>query len=163
AALPRSILFATFGAEEHGLNGSLHYVAHPALAWSEHVAMMTFEQMGREADRDPIVMGSGTSPVWEDLITRTNRMTGRHVTVLTSELIQDTDHYGFAVRGIPALAMGIEVSPDAHRNTDTSDKIDFTALAARARYALTMLWLLASEPEKPRFAGIPPCGDSELD
>ncbi len=159
----RSILFITFGAEEHGLVGSIYYVGHPAFAWRDHVAMLTFEQMGREAQLDPIVMGSGTSSAWDEVIAWANELTGQHVSVLTRELIQDTDHYGFGVRGVPALAMGIENSPDAHRPTDTSDKIDFASLAARARYAMAVLIWLANTPERPIFAGLPPCELSNLD
>jgi hypothetical protein len=158
----RSILFATFGAEEHGLLGSVYYVGHPPLSWCDHVAMLTFEQMGREPQRDPIVMAAGTSTSWRDVLSWANGLTGRHVSILTDEVIQDTDHYGFAVRGVPALAMGVEVSPDAHQNTDTADKIDYGALATRARYALAMLLWLADTPSRPAFSGVPPCTDAKL-
>jgi len=159
----RSILFATFGAEEHGLVGSLYYVSHPALPWHRQVAMLTFEQMGREPQSDLIAMGTGTSPDWTRLLTWANGLTGRHVRVLTPQLIQDTDHYGFGVRGVPAMSMGIEVSPDAHRASDSADKIDFEKLAERARYALAIVVKLANAPRRPAFAGVPPCLPSSLD
>jgi hypothetical protein len=124
--------------------------------------MLTFEQMGREPQRDPIVMAAGTSSSWKDALSWANALTGRHVSILTNEVIQDTDHYGFAVRGIPALAMGVEVSPDAHQNTDTVDKIDVNALAMRARYALAILMWLADAPSRPVYSGIPPCDDPKL-
>jgi hypothetical protein len=159
----RSILFVAFGAEEHGLIGSLYYVAHPAFSWKHHVAMMTFEQLGRRPEMELVVAGTGTSPVWMDLIAHANQMTGMKATSLTNEIIQDTDHYGFAVRGVPGVNININHDDDIHEPTDTWDKMDFSRFAQRTRYGLDVLVQLANMAKRPAFAGRPPCNDSVLE
>jgi hypothetical protein len=58
--------------------------------------------------------------------------------------------------------MGIENSPDAHRPSDTSDKINYPSLVLRARYAMAVVAWLANTPNRPSFAGLPPCAPSKL-
>jgi hypothetical protein len=159
----RSILFVGFGAEEQGLNGSLYYVAHPAFSWERHVAMMTFEQLGRRPDMELVVAGTGTSSTWMEVMAHANKMTGMKATPLTPEIIQDTDHYGFAVRGVPGVNININHYDDIHQPTDTWEKMDFDKFAERTRYGLDVLVQLADMPERPTFAGRPPCSDAALE
>src|SRR5262245_12611894 len=43
--MKRSILFAAFGGEEHGMAGSIRYVTTPAFELDRHVAMINFEKL----------------------------------------------------------------------------------------------------------------------
>lgn len=72
----RSILFLTFGAEEHAFNGSFDYMAHPSFPWERHVAMLNLEKLGRAPGQQLIAAASSTSPDWQVLLTRTNQRTG---------------------------------------------------------------------------------------
>ncbi len=155
--LRRTVVFATFGGEEPGMQGSLYYVAHPPLPWAQHVAMFTMEQMGRHADMQPIAMDAGTSPSWPALFHRANVASGMHLTILSPEVIQDSDHYGFAVRGLPAVVFGVNHDDDIHLPSDEWEKFDFPAFTKRAQFALALLLELADMPDAPARAARPAC------
>lgn len=149
----RSILFATFGAEEHALNGSAFYVASPAFKWKRHVAMLNLEKLGRIPDAMPITASSGTSPIWEKVTNKANKKTGMNVKSIIAELISDTDHYPFAMRKIPAMVIGMAHEEDTHQPTDSVEKISFDKLAQRTEYVLTAFLELANTTEKMSFTG----------
>ncbi len=153
----RTVVFATFGGEEPGMQGSLYYVAHPPLPWTQHVAMFTMEQMGRHADMEPIAMDAGTSPSWPALFHRANVASGIHLTILSPEVIQDSDHYGFAVLGLPAVVFGVNHDDDIHLPSDEWEKFDFPAFTKRAQFALALLLELADMPVAPARAARPAC------
>jgi len=155
--LRRTVVIATFGGEEPALLGSMYYVAHPPLAWDRHVAMFTMEQMGRHADMQPIAMDAGTSPAWPTLIARANTATGVHVTILSPEVIQDSDHYPFAIRGLPAIVFGVNHDDDIHLPSDEWQKFDFPAFTTRARFALALLLQLTEDQEPPKRQTRPLC------
>ena len=165
--LRRTVVIATFGAEEPDLGGSIYYVGHPPLPWDRHVAMFTMEQMGRHADMQPIAMDAGTSSDWPALLDLANAATGVHVTILSPEVIQDSDHYGFAVRGLPAIVFGVNHDDDIHLPSDEWQKFDFPAYTARARFALALLFELANAPTAPtrttdRSAGMEPTSRTSM-
>ncbi|GEM_PF-209087 len=155
--LRRTVVLATFGGEEPGLLGSLHYVAAPPLPWARHVAMFTMEQMGRHPETDPIAMDVGTSPAWPALLARAGAATGVHVHVLTREVIQDSDHFGFAMRGLPAIVFGVNRDDDMHLPSDEWQKFDFPAYTARARFALALLLQLTEDSAPPPRGSRPLC------
>ncbi len=157
----RSIVFATFGAEEHGLNGSVEYVAHPPFGWRRHVAMINLEKLGRIPGGRPITASSGTSALWPEVTARANRRTGMSVTSLTPDIISDTDHYPFAARGLPAIVIGMAHEEDTHQPSDSEEKIAYDDLARRARFVLAMLLDLGNGREHPRF-DTPPRRDPGL-
>jgi hypothetical protein len=149
----RSILFITFGAEEHGLNGSIFYVTHPVFQWKRHSAMLNLEKLGRIPDGIPITASAGTSPIWSKLLLQTNEKTGLKVESLVPEIISDTDHYPFAARKIPAMVIGLAHEEDTHLPTDSADKILFDKLTERANYILELFLGLANTKEKMPFTG----------
>jgi hypothetical protein len=152
----RSVLFITFGAEEHGLVGSLHYTANPLFPWERHVAMLNMEMLGRNPARPMNVRGTSTSPAWAEMVRRASAASGMHqVMMATPEITNDTDHYGFAVRGVPAVHYGVGERDDYHRVTDTADRIDYARLAEITRFGVAMLLELANLPERPRYTGDP--------
>ncbi len=149
----RSILFIAFGAEEHALNGSTHYVANPSFQLDRHVAMLNLEKLGRIPNAMPITASSGTGSIWEKITVTANKQTGMSVQSLVPELIPDTDHYPFAMRKIPAMVIGMAHEEDTHRPTDSSDKISFDRLAQRAGYVLAVVRALVDTQDEIRFVG----------
>lgn len=143
----RSVLFIAFAAEEHGLVGSLHYAAQPTVAWERHVAMLNLEMIGWEPTRDVNVRATATSRDWTALLDSATALTGVVTTRNQPELTNDTDHYGFGVRGLPTIHYGVGGSREHyHAVTDTEDRIAYDALAARTRHAMTTLRLAADRP-----------------
>jgi hypothetical protein len=147
----RSVLFVAFGAEEHGLVGSLHYAAHPVWPWAQHVAMINLEMIGWEAEREVNVRATATSRDWVALLDSATRRTGVGTTRNQPALTNDTDHYGFGVRGLPVVHYGVPGSREHyHAVTDTEDRIAYRALARRAWHAFTLAQLVADTPNRPR-------------
>ena len=149
----RSVLFIAFGAEEHALNGSAHYVEYPVLKLDRHVAMLNIEKLGRIPDKMPITASGGTSPVWEKVVSTANLKTGMEVKSLIPEIISDTDHYPFAMRKIPAMVIGMAHEEDTHLPSDSPDKISFDKLALRTGFVLTVVLELANTGEEMLFTG----------
>jgi acetyl esterase/lipase/acetylornithine deacetylase/succinyl-diaminopimelate desuccinylase-like protein len=158
----RSILFVAFGGEEHGLVGSLHYTANPAVAWERHVAMVNLEMIGWDPAQTLNVRGTATSPEWAALLELATTESGVQITTRQPELTSDTDHYGFGVRGIPAIHYGVGGSRHHyHAVTDEAERIAAAALAARTRHVLALTWRLANHSRRipyswkhPRDLGI---------
>lgn len=152
-ALPkRSILFAAFGAEEHGMAGSIHYVSHPAFELSQHVAMINLEKLGRSPEQPIGLNAMMTGRHWAELLKTTNEQMGMKVLPNIPVPIPDSDHYPFASSRIPAVMLAVLSGVDAHQPTDTADKIDFERTAEAARFAYAMLVNLANRAERPTFS-----------
>jgi ribonuclease BN (tRNA processing enzyme)/acetylornithine deacetylase/succinyl-diaminopimelate desuccinylase-like protein len=145
----RSLLFVAFGAEEHGLVGSLHYAANPARPWAQHVAMLNLEMIGWDGDTDLNARATATSRDWPALLDSATALTGQRTLRITPALTNDTDHYGFGVRGLPVLHFGVPGSREHyHATTDTEERIAYPALARRAQYAATVARLVADRPTR---------------
>jgi hypothetical protein len=148
----RSIMFVAFGAEEHGLVGSLHYVAHPPVPWERHVAMINLEMIGWAPGRPLNIRATGTSSAWPGLIALAGDRADLSVTMRQPQLTNDTDHYGFSVRGVPSVHYGVGGSRVRyHRVTDELDGIALAAVADRTRHAAALLLELANQPGRLPF------------
>ncbi len=147
----RSIVFATFGAEEHALNGAAHYVTDPPWPLPWHVAMVNLEKLGRVPDQELVTAASATSPDWDPVIATVNSTTGRNILPVVPEIILDTDHYPFAATGIPAITVGTAHEEDTHRPTDEAALIAGEALASRADAILALVTELANRDQAPRY------------
>ena len=147
----RSVLFVTFGAEEHGLIGSLYYTSHPVGLWRDHVAMLNLEMIGQTPERALNVRATGTSPVWPSVLESATSTSGIPATSFFSAITNDTDHYGFGVNGVPAVHFGVRAREDYHRVTDEPDRIAYPQLAERLRFILAFLAHTAGLDTAPPF------------
>lgn len=152
AAKPkRSILFIAFGAEEHGMSGSIHYVNHSLIPIANHVAMINLEKLGRSPAKPFTVAGVMSSKSWPAVIGAASA--GAKI-VQSPIAFPDSDHYPFGARGVPAVMFYVS-GVEAHQASDTSDTIDFERTAEAARYALAMVKALADSAERPAFVRSP--------
>ena len=55
-----------------------------------------------------------------------------------------SDHYNFALKGIPVIFYFNGEHEDYHKPTDTPDKINFPLLAKRAKLIFSTAWYLAN-------------------
>jgi aminopeptidase N len=154
AHIKRSILFIAFGSEEHGMSGSIQYVTHPPYPLSRHVVMINYEKLGRAPDRPLNAGATGTSPAWSEVLQKASSLTGTQVKTPIPFVIPDSDHYPFAASGIPAVVFSVSGPDEAHRPTDTADKIDYARVAEYARYGLAVLLELANRPERLAYANV---------
>ena len=104
----RSLVFATWTAEERGLLGSEYYAANPIYPAETTVANITLDTLqSAGASRDVILIGQGQSTL-EDLMAQHAAAQGRRVTPDEQPqrgLFYRADHFPFAKRGVPVLLL----------------------------------------------------------
>ena len=149
----RTILFVAFGAEEHGMAGSIYYVGHPISSLTNHVAMVNLEKLGRSPEK-PLTVGGASGPGWQEVIKAAKERTKTAVTAVPFTT-PDSDHYPFGAVRIPAVMMLVSTSVDAHQPSDTADKIDFARTAEAARYAMAMVLTLADQTARLSYTPSP--------
>jgi hypothetical protein len=137
----RSVVFVLFTAEESGLHGSRHFVAHPPVPLEDIVACINLDCVGHG---DSIQVGSGkTSPrLW-----RLARDLDRHGDALTVEETWGgggADATPFAEKGIPTLYFASKFSyTHIHMPSDTPDTLNPQLLEAVARLLHATTWQVA--------------------
>jgi hypothetical protein len=149
----RSVLFIAFGAEEHGMSGSIHYVAHPAAPLTDHVAMINLEKLGRAPDKPFSTAGDATSAIWAAVLESAKQHASAQVVTANPFAIPESDHYPFAASRIPAIML--YVGTPAHQRSDSADRLDFNRVAQGARLAQSMMLDLARLPQRPSYAPSP--------
>lgn len=114
--LQRSVVFASWTAEESGLLGSKYYAAHPIYPLATTVANLTLDILQTAGPaRDVILVGEGQSELEDDLAAAAARQ-GRVVTpenLPENGLFYRADHFSLAREGVPVLLiMGIAGGAD---------------------------------------------------
>lgn len=161
--LKRSILFIAFGAEEEGLRGSAHYVKHPIVPIEQTIGMINLDMIGRLQDSVLIVGGTGSSPLWEDLVRSASG--AEHFRLkLTEEGYGPSDHASFYGVDVPVLFFFTNLHGDYHRPTDDWQGIRAEDAHRVVRFVKAIGLSLANRGERPLFTKAervpPPTGDN---
>lgn len=129
--LKRSLLFVAFSAEEHGLVGSRHWIAHPPVPRENIVAMINLDMLGRVRKKTLYVGGVGTSPAFAAIVRGMEGNGPLALSPLTSwsNGMAPSDSAAFAEARIPTLLFWSGTHADMHRPTDDVEKINFEAEA----------------------------------
>jgi len=149
ATLQRSLVFAAFSAEEEGLLGSKHYVATPAFPLDKTVAMINMDMIGRMKDNRVIVGGSGSSPLWKDLLLRL-KPNGLELK-FQDDGYGPSDHASFYAKDVPVLFFFTGVHQDYHRPTDDPDKINLAGANQVLELVLGTAQALSQQQPRPQF------------
>ncbi|MDE0915353.1 MAG: M28 family peptidase [Planctomycetota bacterium] len=152
----RSVLFASFTAEEDGLVGSAQLAGNLPVPREQVVAMVNMDMLGVGDENEVVCFGFKQNPELGKVVSRANRLgrTGiRRITEVNDPgVFQRSDHYSFHTVGIPAVffteGFPIEKNKDYHTWRDTPDSIDPDKIAAAARLAFLTTWLLANQDER---------------
>jgi len=112
----RTMVFASWTAEERGLLGSLTYAAKPLYPLEKTVANLTLDILQTAGPaKDVLLVGAGQSEL-EDYLARAAAAPGRVVTPETLPergLFYRADHFPLARKGVPVLLlMGISGAAD---------------------------------------------------
>jgi aminopeptidase YwaD len=149
----RSILFMSFGAEEEGDLGSDYFVKHPLVPLKKIVAMINLDEVGRERDSTLIVYGTGTSPLWDTLLTQVN--TPKQFNLKRNpEGFGPSDHASFYAKDIPVLFFFTGVHEDYHKPSDTWDKINAEGEQSILEFVEKIAYDIADRKEKPLFTKV---------
>ena len=141
----RTIAFVTFGAEEQGMVGSQHFVAHPpaALPIGKVVQFINFDMVGSHRSKG-YVAAMGTFAKQPSRALLAKLVDGfPKLRVGMGGRAARSDHTPFCARGIPYVFFWTPYARCYHRACDTSDKIDIARMADIAQLAGELAWQLA--------------------
>ena len=124
--LNRSNLYMAFSGEEKGLWGSNHFCEHPTIPLENADYMINFDMVGRMKGDTLAVYGTGTSPIWMDLLNACN--SDSLVFVPSESGVGPSDHTSFYLEDIPVLHFFTGQHPDYHKPSDTPDKINYEGI-----------------------------------
>ena len=153
ASLQRSILFLSFGAEEEGTLGALHFTKNPTVPLDTVVAMVNIDMIGRLRDEKLNVQGVGTSPAWKTLIEKANGEPK-----LKFNLHQGgygpSDHSPFYAAKMPVLFVYTGAHADYHKPEDTADKIDAAGIVRVVSFLTPIVEEVVNAPERIAFVAV---------
>ncbi len=150
-SLKRPVLFLAFTAEELGLLGSKHYVEQPLVPLADTVAMLNLDMVGRLRGNHLWVGGTGTSPLWSDLLERLNKESGKFLLTSWPGGKAPSDHESFYGKGLPVLFFFTGLHEDYHRPSDDWNTLDYDGEARVAKFAAQVAIEVANAEKRPAF------------
>jgi hypothetical protein len=164
----RSLMFLIFEAEEDGLLGAFHYVANPIVPLANTVAVLNSDMIGRDEDdpqwnthadenRNAVnVVGTLYNPDLRRVIEAQNRDIGLKLDFKTDGddpegWFSRSDHYPFAVKGVPMVMFNTGEHPDYHTTNDTWDRINYPKIEKITKLIYLSAKDLANSQARPKF------------
>jgi hypothetical protein len=151
--LPRRVVFIAFTGEERGLLGSAHYVKDPLFPLDKTIAMVNMDMVGRLLDEKLTVFGTGTSPVWDELLAGPAAQQGLAI-VKKPEGFGPSDHSSFYAKQIPVLHLFTGTHSDYHRPSDDWQKINYEGMARIVTLVEDLVVSLAKSEERPAYVSV---------
>lgn len=158
AALPsptrRSIIFLAVSGEERGLLGSRWFLEHAPVPVDSFIADINIDMVGRNSPDSIAAVGLEYSTLGRILREAAEGLPDVGL-VVTGDLWPEeqfffrSDHFQFAVRGIPAVFLFAGTHADYHRPSDEVERIDADKAARAARLAFYAALRVANAAEAP--------------
>jgi len=130
-------LFIAFSAEEKGLLGSRYFTESNVYDMGKINFMFNFDMIGRMQNNRLILIGTGTTPLWDSIID-TNKPPHFQVSKGKSG-VGGSDHSSFYRKNIPVIFFHTGTHEDYHASTDTPDKINYPQTVEILNYAYKMI------------------------
>ena len=156
----RSILFLANSGEEKGLWGSEYYTNHPVYPLDKTTADLNIDMIGRkdpgrkQGDSNNYVYIVGDDKLSSDLHPISEEMNKKYTGLELDYKFNDpkdplkiysrSDHYNFAVKGVPIIFYFDGINKDYHKPSDTPDKINYDLMAKRAKLVFYTAWEMAN-------------------
>jgi hypothetical protein len=134
----RTYIFVLFNAEEMGLLGSSHFVdmwARHEADYGKMVAMLNYDMVGRYST-ELSIMGIDSSL---EINKEVAKLTSSLSLSLKSASVGSSDHASFINKKIPALFFTTGAHEDYHSSSDTTEKINFTAMTELSKNSLSLI------------------------
>ncbi|MDT0678354.1 M28 family metallopeptidase [Autumnicola musiva] len=158
----RSILFLNVTGEEKGLVGSKYYTENPIFPLENTVADLNIDMIGRidpeHAGNDNYIYLIGSDKLSTELHELSEQVNEKYMNLDLDYTYNDendpnrfyyrSDHYNFAKHNIPIIFYFNGVHEDYHKITDTPDKINYEALAKRAKLVFLTAWEIANRDQR---------------
>jgi len=151
--LPRRLAFIAFTGEERGLLGSARYTKEPIFPLEKTIAMINMDMVGRLRDDKLTIFGSGTSPVWDEMLTRLGKDSHFEL-FLKPEGMGPSDHESFFLKQIPVLHFFTGNHGDYHRPSDDWEKINIPGTDRVVDMIQRLVAEVASLPERPKYIAV---------
>ena len=121
------ILFVAFSGEDCGLHGSTFYAEHPVVSLSRVKYLINIDMIG---DNNPVLYSEASDAGLEGWhrFERLNREGGYFCEIERGPLAANSDHYPFAIRGVPCVFFeneGGDAYPYYHTPLDDFQHIRF--------------------------------------
>ena len=178
----RSLIFVWHCGEEKGLWGSTYFTNHPTVPITSIVAQLNIDMIGRskkDGDTNPankVLTGPhaiylvGTTRMSSELGAEAKDV-NKKMYDLTYDFTYDdlnnperiffrSDHYNYALWGIPILFWFDGVHEDYHRVGDEVEKIDFQKMEMVARTVYATAWEVGNKKNRPKV-DMPLPGDAK--
>lgn len=152
--LKRSVIFVAFSGEELGLLGSNYFVQNLSVPPKQIIAMINMDMIGRmNAENNLIVYGTGTSPVWKDLLNKNNEFSFK--LSFNDEGYGPSDQSSFYAKEIPVLFFFTGTHSDYHRPSDDVDKINAAKEEQILKYIYSVTEDINTNSTRPEYVNVP--------
>lgn len=165
----RSMLFLLVTGEEKGLLGSQWYAENPTFPLENIVADVNVDMIGRiddEHEDGNYIYVIGSDRLSTDLH-KINEQANNNYTQMVLDYTYNSeedpnryyyrsDHYNFAVKGIPAIFYFSGVHKDYHRPSDTIEKILFDKVEKTGHLIFHTTWDLVNRDKRIVVDGVKP-------
>ncbi len=146
----RSLLFAFWDAEEVGLLGSKHWVAHPSIPLNQIRFALNLDMLGRLRDGRIVTVGWRSAPGLRHVLARHNHA-NELLLAFQPSVIADSDHHPFYAAGIPVIHMDTDKHDDYHRPSDDPEKLNWEGIRQLAQFSYQIVDDAANRPDFPSF------------
>jgi len=154
----RSIVFLHVTAEEVGLHGSRYYTENPIFPLDNAVVTLNIDMIGRVDDRhkdnENYIYLIGSDKMSTELHFIAQKANATYTNLNLDYKYNDdrdpnryyyrSDHYNFALKGVPVIFFFNGEHEDYTKPTDTADKINYPLLEKRAKLIFATAWYLAN-------------------
>ncbi len=147
----RSIIFALWDGEEHGLLGSKHWIANPCCPLPALRLVVNMDMVGRLKENAAIeVTGVRTMTGLRRRLSHHNQHTNLRFNF--AWIVEDnSDHWTFYEKRFPFIMPFTGFHDDYHRPSDDVDKVNFVGIQNIGRWIYGVTRDLANDPDLPRF------------
>jgi len=147
----RSMLFATFGAEEMGLVGSKYLTENAPVDLSQVQVMINIDMVGRLTDERQLQIGGvGTSPGFKDLLDSINTSYNFKLKY-ANEGYGPSDHAAFYAKDVPVLFISTGAHTDYHTPSDQLSAINLEGTREVLSFVAEISEALTNQKERIAF------------
>jgi len=129
-------LFIAFSGEEMGLLGSNYFVKNPTIDTKAVSYMINMDMVGRLKDSALAVYGTGTSPVFNEILKSHNN--GFRL-IQKESGVGPSDHTSFYLADMPVLHFFTGQHEDYHKPSDDTETLNYKGMASISNYIYTII------------------------
>jgi hypothetical protein len=147
----RTVAFAFFSGEEHGLLGSEALVRDGVIPADKTVFMLNLDMIGRNDNRQVHAIGDGYVAGLVEALTEANATYGVPLKPAGTEYAGNTDYHTFFKRDVPFLGLFTGVHEDYHQPSDEPHKLDYDQMHRIVLVARHLIERVADGELTPSF------------